>query len=191
MAKHVICDVTNRFIYLQGDILPISATLVENALKRLLENDSHKPIHFYISGAGGDCHASLRIFQMLVGSKAVVYTTAVGFVSSGAFLVLQAGEKRFATEEAALRFHMAKYGKEALAAVMKEKDMNAKTLTDLANDLRLIDARQLLIFTYRGKPISEISRLFGNNAQISAKKAKALNLIDGIVSKNTVPQIPV
>ena len=183
VAQHVICDIEKRFIFLRGQIKPISAILIENALQRLVKHNASLPICFFISSAeGGDAYASLRIFQMIRHSPLVINTIAVGVVYSGALLILQAGKKRFAVSGTKHNFHMAE------DTFLKGQVFNAQRYMAAVDTLMLIDAGQFLIFTERGRPVAEIKRLFRSNAKISAQKALKLNLIDGIVSKNTVPK---
>ncbi len=189
MAKHVICDIEQRFIFLKGDILPITQTLIENSLKRLRDIDSKKEINFYITGTGGDSHASMRIHQFIRQANVGVNTICVDLVKSGSFLISQAGKKRFATKETDFGFHMAKDTRDGVGEAMKECDLNAKKHLEMAHNLLLLDAMQLFILGERGRPFSEIKKLLSKNAVISVPKALELNLIDGVFPKNKIPRI--
>lgn len=189
MAKHVICGIENRFIFVKGYICPKTLLLVKIALRRLLKNNFTKPIDFFISSEGGDSNVTWGIMNLISNSGVSINTIVVGVANSAAFLILQAGEKRFAIEDATMRFHKAVKTKRQVLDVLKKHELNVDVLSDLLNDLHLLDARQMVFFTYRGKPASEIARLFQENAQISAQMAKKLNLIDGILPKSKIPKI--
>lgn len=184
MAKHVIFDTKKRFIYILGQIKPITATLFENSLRELIKSHHRRPINVFIrNDRGGDAYASLRIFQMIKNFHLDINTIAEGKVFSGSFLILQAGRKRFLIEGSTPIFHMAE------DFLFRNESFNAKRYMEAAWALLLIDAHQFLIFTERGKPISEIAKLFKKNATISAKQALELNLIDGILPQSRIPKI--
>ena len=184
MAKHVICDVKQRLICILGQIKPITATLVENALRELIKSHRSRPINVFIENdRGGDAYASLRIFQIIKNSDLDINTIASGIVFSGSFLVLQAGKKRFLIEGSTPVFHMAE------DFLFRHESFNAKRYMESAWSLLLIDAHQFLIFTERGRPVSEIAKLFRRNAKISAQQALELHLIDSILPKNKIPKI--
>ena len=86
-------------------------------------------------------------------------------------------------EGSKLVFHMAE------DFLFRDENFNAKRYIEAAWSLLLIDAQQFLVFTERGKPVSEIAKLFKRNAQISVQKALKLNLIDGILPKSKIPKI--
>ena len=184
MAKHVICDTKKRLVFILGQIKPITATLVENALRELTKLHRLKPVNIFIRNEkGGDAYASLRIFQMIKNAHLKINTIADGAVFSGSFLILQAGQERFLIEGATPIFHMAE------DFLFRHESFNAKRYMESAWSLLLIDAHQFLIFTERGRPVSEIAKLFRRNAKISAQQALELHLIDSILPKNKIPKI--
>ena len=191
MAKHVICDVEKRFIFLNGDIFFITFTLIENYLKELTAIDANRLVNFYINSTGGDFYASLQICHLLRRVPVTINTIAVDFAKSGGLLILQTGEKRFSTNETSLGFHMAKVTKDSIENIFKttDNDVNSRILMELAQELFLIDAQQMIILGERGRPISKIKKLFSRNAEITAQQALKLNLIDGILPKSKIPKI--
>lgn len=191
LGTRVVCDIKKRFIFLNGDIRFITFTIIENAIKRLRSHDSKKPINFFITTEGGDFYASFQICQLLRRTPIIINTIAVDFANSGGFLILQAGNKRFSTKETTIGFHRAKETHGSIEALFKENnnDVNSEVLLSRVRELMMIDAQQLLIFGERGRPITKIKELFSKNAEISAKQALELNLIDGILPKNKIPKI--
>lgn len=184
LAKHVICNLQKRFIYVRGKIRVITFTLVKSSVERLLKCNTKNPINIFIESKGGDFYACLSIYEFLKNLKPDVFIVAVNHVRSGAFFIIQAGKKRFALDSKTIfEFHM------SVKEFRKDILLNAIELTALALTLQSIDAQQLLIFCERGRPISEIQNLFYKNTRISVKKALEFNLIDGIWPKNKGPKI--
>src|SRR3989344_2266392 len=187
LNKRVVYDIKRRFIFLNGDIRFITFTLVENAVKKLQSHNSKKPINFFINTEGGDFYASLQIYQLLKRTPVKFNTIAVDFANSGGFLILEAGDKRFAAgKETTFGFHRAKETHGSIDMLFKEtnNDINAQILSACLQELLLIDAQQIIIFSEKGRPISKVKSLFLKNTEISAKQALKLNLIDGILPKS-------
>ena len=184
MAKHVICDVNKRFIYIRGKIEAITFVLLKGSVTRILKHNQKNPIIIFLESKGGDFYACLSISEFLKNLKSEIFTVAVDHVRSGAFFILQAGTKRFAiNKKTTFEFHM------SVKEFTKNLRLNAMELTALALTLQTIDAQQLIIFCERGRPISEIQNIFHKNTRISVQKALELNLIDGILPKNKIPKI--
>ena len=184
MAKHVICDIHKRFIYISGKIEAITFTLIKSSVARILKHNQKNPINIFLESKGGDFYACLSIFEFLKNSKSEIFTVAVNHVCSGAFFILQAGTKRFAFDKkTTFEFHMSE------KELIKNLRLNAVGLTALVLTLQTIDAQQLIIFCEHGRPISEIQNLFHENTRISVQKALELNLIDGILPKSKIPKI--
>ena len=178
LPKHVVCDVEKRRIHLNGPIISITPLLIKRAFDKLI-SISAVPTQLLISSEGGDYYATLKIFyyisKVIDEKKVIVDTVVVDYAASGAALLSQAGKKKFAYEGATIKFHS------AIRPFFEKERYNARMHMEAALKLFRIDAVQLLIFSYDGRPISKIFQLFDEEAEITAEEAKKYKLIDEII----------
>lgn len=181
-ARNVRVNHAERCIYICGEITAITATNFEKHLSALAKEKSD-PITVFLESPGGDVFACLKIYQLIMNlreKKAPVHTAGFGAVESGAFFILQAGARRFATETTTFMFHRS-------ARTYADERMNSSKLAEEANSLARIDAMQLLIYAKRGRPIRKIEELFSRDATITARQAQKLKLVDTIIADDGLP----
>ena len=174
--RNVRSDRAERRIHINGDITAATATNFEKQLRALAKKDS-APIVVFLNSRGGDFYACLKMYHLIMNlreKQTPVYTAGVDVVQSGAFFILQAGTRRFATKTTTFIFHR--------AVRQYTLSMNTEQLTEEFQDLVIIDAAQLLIYTKRGHPIRKIKELFSQDARVSAKEARKLGLVDTIIT---------
>ena len=103
LAKH-------RIFYLEDDIC-CGAIELQKAITLINIADAGKPVEervpimIYINSDGGDLSMSFTIAASIKISKTPVWTCNLGNASSGAFLVLISGHKRFAFENSEAMIH--------------------------------------------------------------------------------------
>ncbi|MDO8522945.1 MAG: ATP-dependent Clp protease proteolytic subunit [bacterium] len=165
-----------REIYLCGEITKYSAKLVKKALREL-DKISDETILFYITGDGGRAEPALEIHHALHNAKSTVNTVAHGHVYSAALLILEGGDRKFATPNCKFGFH------QTFAEFKKDSELNAIQLTNIAHKILLQDATQIYILTSGGRDTNKIVELFSSNATIDSKKALKLKIIDGLWRK--------
>lgn len=171
-----------RRIHINGDITAATATNFEKQLAALAK-ENNEPILVFLESPGGDTFACLKIYQLIMDLREkgfLVNTAGIGAVESGAFFILQAGARRFTAKTATFLFHRAWRS-------YTDERMNATDLWKELNNLAVIDAQQLLIFTKRGHPIRKILELFSRDARVNAKEARKLNLVDTIITDDNEP----
>jgi ATP-dependent Clp protease protease subunit len=97
----------DRIIFLDNDIMDVSADLVVAQLLFLESQDTEKDIHLYINSPGGSVTAGLAIYDTIQYIKAPVQTICIGQASSMAALILAAGRdgKRFALPSSRILIH--------------------------------------------------------------------------------------
>ena len=178
LPKHVFYDLEKRRVYLNGGIVSMTPLLIERALDKLIFR-STAPIQLLISSDGGDYYATMKIFyyisKVIDKKKVIVDTVVVDHAASGAALLSQAGKTKFAYKKATIKFHS------AVHSFFGKERYNARMHMEAATKLFRIDAVQLFIFSYDGRPISKIFQLFEEEAEITAVEAKKLKLIDEII----------
>ena len=175
-SKRVFYNVGQRNIRLVGLIDESVCDLIEEAIQIMTVRNAKQEARLSISSNGGDYFASIRLFHIITRSIIPIDTMVLTHAYSGAFLVLQAGRRRYANIKATMRFHCCEH------QALKGEWYNAKAHKYAAGELDKVDAVQLLIFTARSPYVSKISHLFfDKEAEITAQQAKKLNLIDKIL----------
>ncbi|MBI2048970.1 MAG: ATP-dependent Clp protease proteolytic subunit [Parcubacteria group bacterium] len=174
-AKNVRANRAKRWLYVQGEITPATATNFEKQLRALAKEGS-APIVVFLNSRGGDVYACLKMYHLIMNlreKQTPVYTAGVNIVQSGAFFILQAGTRRFAMETTTFMFHC--------AVRHYAESMNTARLMEEFQDLAIIDAMQLVIYTKRGRPIRKVKELFSRDETLTAEQARALHLVDAII----------
>jgi ATP-dependent Clp protease protease subunit len=97
----------DRIIFLDADIVDMTADLIVAQLLYLESQDTEKDIHLYINSPGGSVTSGLAIYDTIQYIKAPVQTICIGQASSMAALILAAGRegKRFALPSARILIH--------------------------------------------------------------------------------------
>jgi ATP-dependent Clp protease protease subunit len=97
----------DRIIFLDNEIVDVSADLVVAQLLFLDSQDPEKDIHLYINSPGGSVTAGLAIYDTIQYVKSNVQTICIGQASSMAALILAAGtpEKRYALPSSRMLIH--------------------------------------------------------------------------------------
>lgn len=190
MKSRVICDAKNRRLWILGNIK--SRGLKNKAVNFLKKLDiiSLQPIMIIISSGGGTFYYCLEIYQTIRNLKSISVTIGSKMVQSGAFLIHQGGDARQATRSTYFKFHRGVMLKEGVLKELREGEFNKERLRQFVESLEIMDAIQLMAFTLRGRPVSQIISLFNHGAAFSAYAAKKLNLVDKVVLERNVPRPP-
>lgn len=179
-ARNIRVNHAERWIYIQGAITATTAVNFEKQLGKLAKKNS-APVAVFLKSCGGDVFACLKIHQIIVdavGAQVPVHTVGLTIVRSGAFFILQAGARRFATKKTRFMFHRA-------IRNYSDSTMNSTALAEELRQLAVVDAAQLLIYIKRGHPSSVIEKLFSRDAEIDTSRARKLNLIDAVVARSS------
>jgi len=78
--------------------------------------DERKPIRMFIYSPGGDLYATFACVDVMLTSETPIITVNMGMAMSGGFLLLLAGEKRYALPHSTAMFHSGSAGFEGNAA---------------------------------------------------------------------------
>ena len=169
----VFYSLLKRTVWLSGWLTKKSSALVSEALEKL-DKESDDPIFFVVANClGGDNIASLKIHHALHNAESKIKTIGVGRVESGALMILQGGDERFATPNCRLKFH------QACVKLPKGLIFNGEALNEMGRHLLQSDAVEIYILTSRGSP-EKIIGLLREDATINSKQALKLKMIDGI-----------
>jgi ATP-dependent protease ClpP protease subunit len=193
MGRKVMADYKRRYIMIDlpkgsGAIHEGIAEGADRILTKMNHGGPSQPIMFFLHvHDGGDFYACLKIAQSVARSSSPVIMVPFIRVRSGGFLLTQAGEGCFATPGTRFIFHHAT--DYFLAQNLKDHKLSQKDYEHRMNNLKRIDAMQLIFFTKRGRPIKRIFDLFGKEANLSTAHAKRLGLVQDVFDLGELKRI--
>lgn len=84
---------SDRKIFIEGEITAASACEFVRAIMLSVKEDSDKPIDIYINSPGGEVNAGLMIYDTLKGVKTEINLHCIGMAASMAAIILAGGKK--------------------------------------------------------------------------------------------------
>src|SRR3989344_9554709 len=111
---HIKYSIRKSAIFIFDAIREDTPKLLKKALNAILKNykgkKRKKKVDVYIQSEGGLFYGAIKAHAILsVYKKAKICTVAVGHADSGAMIILQAGDRRFAFPDATLGIHKTKF----------------------------------------------------------------------------------
>lgn len=173
-------------IFLIGEINDQTQANLENqlavvSLNAWMHHETITDVVVHITSPGGYVHSSIAIHNWLrykVASKDVkIHTVANGLCASGAVMVLQAGDVRYAVANTGIYTHNARF------MLQKDVVVESKDLSDLRDNMNEANDKQLAIFEKRMK-ISKLrlSVYFQDDIfKMDPYSAKQLGFIDQVI----------
>ncbi|MBO0698614.1 MAG: ATP-dependent Clp protease proteolytic subunit [Zavarzinella sp.] len=165
---------TDRIVFLQGQIDDESAGLVVAQLRYLMADDPKSDIHLYVNSPGGSVTAGMGIYDMMQGVSCDVATYCIGQAASMGALLLTAGAKgkRFALPNARIMIHQPLAG---LRGTSTEFQIYAKEYLRMKKHLNDI------LVKHTGKTLDEVERDTDRDNFMSATEAKDYGLVDAVL----------
>lgn len=166
----------DRIVFIDGEIIDITADLVVAQLLFLESQDPEKDIHVYINSPGGAVTAGLAIYDTIQYIKPDVSTICMGQAASMAALLLSCGStgKRFALPSSRILIHQPWGGVSGQAA-------------DIGIQAREIVRIKKLIISYfarhTGKPEKTVAKDLERDYYMSAKEAKNYGIVDKVLQR--------
>ena len=163
----------DRIVFLDNEIIDVTADLVVAQLLYLTSEDTEKDIHLYINSPGGSVTAGLAIYDTIQYIEADVQTICIGQASSMAALILASGTagKRYALPSSRILIHQPWGGVYGQAA-------------DIGIQAREIVRLKKLIIEYfahhTSKEINVIAKDLERDYYMSAKEASKYGIIDNV-----------
>lgn len=84
---------SDRKLFIEGEITAASACEFVRAVMLLVKEDADKPIDIYINSPGGEVNAGLLIYDTLKGIKTEINLHCIGMAASMAAIILAGGKK--------------------------------------------------------------------------------------------------
>lgn len=164
----------DRIVFIDGEIIDITADLVVAQLLFLESQDPEKDIHIYINSPGGSVTAGLAIYDTIQYIKPDVSTICMGQAASMAALLLSCGSsgKRFALPSSRILIHQPWGGVSGQAA-------------DIGIQAREIVRIKKLIISYfarhTGKSEKTVAKDLERDYYMSAEEAKNYGIVDKVL----------
>jgi ATP-dependent Clp protease, protease subunit len=167
---------TDRIVFLQGQVDDESAALVVAQLRYLMADDPKSDIHLYINSPGGSVTAGMGIYDMMQGVSCDVATYCIGQAASMGALLLTAGTKgkRFALPNARIMIHQPLAG---LRGTSTEFQIYAKEYLRMKKHLNDV------LVKHTGKTLDQVERDTDRDNFMSAQEAKDYGLVDEVKEK--------
>ncbi|MCD6120734.1 MAG: ATP-dependent Clp endopeptidase proteolytic subunit ClpP [Spirochaetales bacterium] len=164
----------DRIVFIDGEIVDITADLVVAQLLFLESQDPEKDIHVYINSPGGSVTAGLAIYDTIQYIKPAVSTICMGQAASMAALLLSCGSagKRFVLPSSRILIHQPWGGVSGQAA-------------DIGIQAREIVRIKKLIISYfarhTGKAEKTVAKDLERDYYMSAEEAKNYGIVDKVL----------
>jgi ATP-dependent Clp protease protease subunit len=166
----------DRIVFVDGEIVDITADLVVAQLLFLESQDPEKDIHLYINSPGGTVTAGLAIYDTIQYIKSDVQTICLGQAASMGALLLACGTpgKRLALPSSRVLIHQPWGGVSGQAA-------------DIGIQAReIVRIKKMIIqyfATHTGRKEAQIAGDLERDYYMSAQEAKSYGLVDTILEK--------
>ena len=166
---------TNRCIFLEGEINSESALEVIKSLMLLIKEDKEAPINLIINSPGGEINAGMTIYDAVQSVDTPIKMFCIGKAySMGALLFLSGKSGRFMLPNSELMLH-----EPLLSGKIGGNTTSIKELSD-----SLIKTREKLnniIAKHSGKTLEEVEKATDHDHFYSAEESIEFGLCDKIV----------
>jgi ATP-dependent Clp protease protease subunit len=175
----------DRIIFLGSAIDDDVANLVIAQLLFLEADDPERDIHLYVNSPGGSLTAGLAIYDTMQYVQPDIATICVGQAASMGAVLLAAGAKgkRFGLPNCRVMIHQPWIS--GLQGQATEVEIQAKEILKLRQRLNEILAH------HTGRDVDLIARDTERDYYMSGAEAQAYGLIDHVVARRDVAQLPI
>ncbi|WP_026791296.1 ATP-dependent Clp protease proteolytic subunit [Pleomorphomonas oryzae] len=172
-----------RIIFITGGIDDGVATLVSAQLLFLESENPNKEISLYINSPGGYVTAGLAIYDTMQFIRPKVATLCIGQAASMGSLLLCAGEPgmRFSLPNARIMVHQPSGGFRGQAADIMLHAQEILKLKRRLNDIYV---------HHTGRDLAVVEEALERDNFMDAEAAKAFGLVDDVIAKRAVPELP-
>ena len=170
-----------RTLYLNGTIAEES-WFDDDVTPQLFKdelNSGEGDITVWINSPGGDCVAAAQIYNMLMDYKGSVTVKIDGIAASAASVIAMAGTKVLMSPVSMLMIH------NPMTMAMGNKDEMERAIA------MLDEVKESIMNAYEiktGQSRAKLSHLMDSETWMNANKALELGFIDGILSRDEIPE---
>ena len=164
-----------RIIFLNGEINEWQAEVVISALLYLDAQPGDEPISLYINSPGGVVSDGLAIHDVMRRCRHKVYTYCLGQTARMGAVLLAAGDRRFALENAQIMIHQPSGG---AAGKCDDIQIAAASIANARTRLNRLLAR------YTDRTEEQINLDTTRDCFMDAAKAKEYGLVDEVLTES-------
>lgn len=166
---------SDRKIFIEGEITASSACEFVKIIMLLVKEDAEKPIDIYINSPGGEVNAGLLIYDTLKGIKTEVNLHCIGMAASMAAIILAGGNKehRYILRHSRMMIH-----EPLIAGGVGGSATSIKRTAESIMETKRISVELLAMDTGKSKDEVETAISFDN--YMNAEEAIAFGLCDSI-----------
>jgi ATP-dependent Clp protease protease subunit len=173
----------DRIVFVDGEILDLTADLVVAQLLFLESQDPERDISLYINSPGGSVTAGFAIYDTIQYIRPDVQTICLGQAASMAALILTCGTagKRFVLPSSRLLIHQPWGGVQGQVSDIKVQAQEILRLKKLTIDYFAL---------HTGKSAEQVARDLERDFFMSAEEAVSYGLADKILKREKNEQNP-
>ena len=164
---------TNRIIFLEGEINDINSNLIVSELL-YLDSINNEDIYLYINSPGGSITSGMAIYDTMNYISSDVITIGIGLCASMAAFLLSSGKKRYALENTEIMIHEPLGGANGQATDIKIVADRIIKLREKINKILSKNTKQSL---------SKITKDTNRDYYMDSKEALDYGIIDKIIQK--------
>ena len=166
---------SDRKLFIEGEITAASACEFVRAIMLLVKEDAEKPIDIYINSPGGEVNAGLLIYDTLKGVKTEINLHCIGMAASMAAIILASGKKghRFIVRHSRTMIH-----EPLIAGGVGGSATSIKRTAESIMETKRISVELLALDT--GKTRKEVEEAISFDNYMNAEESIAFGLCDSI-----------
>jgi ATP-dependent Clp protease protease subunit len=164
-----------RIVFLGSEIDDQVANSIVAQLLFLDHDDPEREIQMFINSPGGQTYAGMAIYDTMQQLKAPVRTVAIGLTASFGTILLAAGTRRYALQNATIHMHQPLGGAQGQAT---EIQAQAKEI------LRIRRQVEEILALHTKQPLDKIHRDNERDIYLTAQEAVDYGLVDGVIENN-------
>lgn len=168
---------TNRRIFLQGEINSCSANEFMQQLM-YLEEQGKKPVHIFLNSGGGEVMAGMMIYDLLQSVKIPVNIYCTGMAGSMAAVILAGGQKgrRFILPHSKTMIH-----EPLISQGVGGSASSIKNISD--SILRTREMLNEILCKHTGQALDDIAKATAYDHYMNAEESVAFGICDKIITQ--------
>ena len=168
--------ITNRMLFLTGEITDKNANLLAAQILFLDTLDSSRDIHLFINSPGGWVTSGLALYDVMQYVKSDIRTICLGQAASMGAILLASGTngKRVALPNSRIMIHQPLGG---MQGVVSDIEIHAKEI------MRIRERIDEILSEHTGQPLDIISRDTDRDFFMSSEEAKNYGSVDEVAVK--------
>ncbi|MBI2195770.1 MAG: ATP-dependent Clp protease proteolytic subunit [Candidatus Levybacteria bacterium] len=170
------------YFNLTGEIVASNAhDLIFYWHSKILDENYTGTITIYLSSIGGDIESAIRVYDFLKSTPNKIHTIGFGQIDSSAITIFLAGDKRTVLKNTRFRFHEPTYHIQQANSMLPFFEERIRLFQQLDRRLKEITSQETK------KSMVQINKLYLEGKILNTADAKALNIVDEIVSELPKP----